>query len=67
MGNNFSDYLFGFLFQNEVYSLKKEFSPWGANFFLKELTPTEKGGKMKMAELILLKVNSYPLWHMGAP
>ena len=32
-------------FQNRVVSEWKEFSPRGANSFLSELTPTQKGGK----------------------
>ena len=32
---------------NGVNSLKKEFAPLGANSFLKELTSTEKGGKIE--------------------
>ena len=32
-------------FKNCVYSERKEFAPTGANSFLSELTPIQKGGK----------------------
>ena len=47
-GNNFCDILLAFQgdeSRKEVNSYRKEFSPRGANSFLKELTCTEKGGK----------------------
>ena len=47
-------------FQNEVYSLWKEFAPVGANSFLKELALIGKRWQeMKMAELLFLKGHSF--------
>ena len=39
-------------FQNGVCSERKEFAPLGANSFLLELTPFEKGGQNERAKLL---------------
>ena len=69
-GKQFCDFLFAFLnekhFQTGVYSERKEFARRGANTYLLDLTPIERGGKIKMAELLPLKVYQLILKHRVA-
>ena len=50
-GKQFCDFLFAFLnekhFQTGIYFERKEFALRGANTFLLDLTPIERGGKNK--------------------
>ena len=51
-------------FQTRVYSKRKEFAPMGANSFLQELTPFEKGGqneycKVASSESVVILINAY--------
>ena len=62
MGDNFKDLPFAFLDEvalpNEVYSLRKEFAPHGANSFLKVLTHIQKDSLYVNGRVVPLNV--YP-------
>ena len=64
-GDNFSYFSFPLLagetLLEGVYSGRKEFASRGTNSFLLELITIQKGGKIKMEELLTLKMYPFTL------